>query len=174
MINKLITKNLILRKANINDLDSIYNNVWKDKSIADNMLWKVINTKEEARDRIKKIINYQKDNYAYFICLKKTNEAIGFAGIVEKEPNIYSEHGICIATKYQHLGYGKEVVQALINLAFKELNGKRFIYSCFNTNEKSRKLCQSLGFKYLESKEEIRKHDNMKYIADYYYLDNNK
>ncbi len=38
MINNIETDRLILRKAKLSDLDNIYNNVWSDTSIADNML----------------------------------------------------------------------------------------------------------------------------------------
>ena len=67
MINKIETDRLVLRKAKISDLDNIYNNVWSDSSIADNMLWKVTENKEKAEDRLNRTIKYQKDHYSYFI-----------------------------------------------------------------------------------------------------------
>ena len=57
-------ENIILRKAKEDDLDSIWKNVWIDKSIADNMLWEVTTTLEDAKLRLKRTINYQKINYA--------------------------------------------------------------------------------------------------------------
>ena len=169
----IITEHLILRKAKKEDLNDIWKNIWSDKEIADNMLWKVTNTIEEAKDRMDKTIKYQSENYAYFVCLKTTNEPIGFAGIFEKDKNIYEETGICIARIHQGKGYAKEVVNALKDLIFTKLNGEMFIYGCFSTNEKSRRVCLSLGFKYLNSKKIIRKHDNKEYISDYYYFDSN-
>ena len=171
MISELVTQNLILRKATWDDLESIWNNVWKNKNIADHMLWKVTEQLEDARVRMEKTIEYQSENYAYFVCLKENNEPIGFAGVFEKEKGIYEESGICIAEAYQGRGYAKEVVGALKQLVFSKLNGSKFIYGCFSTNEKSRRVCLSQGFKYYESKECIRQHDQMKYISDYYYFD---
>ena len=171
MINKIETDRLVLRKAKISDLDNIYNNVWSDSSIADNMLWKVTENKEKAEDRLNRTIKYQKDHYAYFICLKDTGEVIGFIGTFELEKDVYEDSGLCISEKYQRLGFAKEAVKALIDIIFNELNGKMFLYSCFNTNEKSRKLCTSLGFKYGYSENTIRKYDNREFIVDYYYLD---
>lgn len=165
------TEHLILRKAKLEDLDFIWKNIWSDKEIADNMLWKVTNTIEEAKVRMDKTIKYQNENYAYFVCLKTTDEPIGFAGIFEKEKNIYEESGICIARIHQGKGYAKEVVNVLKDLIFSKLNGERFIYGCFSTNEKSRRVCLSSGFKYYNSKPLIREHDNMEYISDYYYFD---
>lgn len=168
---ELITENLILRKAKKDDLQLIWKNVWQDEEIAKNMLWKTTKTEEEAKIRLEKTINFQQENYAYFVCLKSNNEPIGFAGIYEKENGIFEESGICIAQKCQGKGYGKEVVGVLKKLIFEQLGGKRFIYSCFSTNEKSRRVCLSHGFKYFKSEETVREHDGMKFIIDYYYID---
>jgi len=170
-VNKIETEHLILRKAKTEDLSFIWKNIWSDKEIADNMLWKVTNTLEEARIRMDKTIKYQSENYAYFVCLKTNNEPIGFAGIYEKEKNIYEESGICIARNHQGNGYAKEIVKVLKDLVFSNLKGEKFIYGCFSTNEKSRRVCLSSGFKYYNSKSSIREHDNMEYISDYYYFD---
>lgn len=171
MINKIETDRLVLRKAKLSDLDNIYNNVWSDSSIADNMLWKVTKSKKDANDRLNRTIKYQNNHYAYFVCLKDTDEAIGFVGIFEKEEDIYEDTGICISKKYQNRGYGKETLKATIDLVFNKLTGKKFLYSCFSTNIKSRKLCTSLGFKYKNSETTIRKYDNKEFVVDYYYLD---
>ena len=165
------TERLILRKAKDTDLEYIWKNVWNNQSIADNMLWEVTKTIDDAKSRLERTINYQKDNYAYFICLKDTDEPIGFIGIKEEDANIYEDTGICITPLHQKKGYGKEVIGAIKKLIFEKLNGEKFIYSCFSTNEKSRKLCLSQGFKYLKSVPKIREHDQFKYISDIYYFD---
>lgn len=167
------TEHLILRKAKEEDITYIWKNVWSDKDIADNMLWEVTKTLEDAQIRMKKTIKYHNDNYAYFVCLKTNNEPIGFAGIFEKEKDLYEETGICIAKKYQKKGYGKEVVNVFKDIIFTKLHGKRFIYGCFNINEASRKVCISQGFKYFKSESIIREHDKKEFISDYYYFDKN-
>ena len=43
--DEIITDRLILRKARLEDLDDIYNNIWRDKEIASTMLWKISNNK---------------------------------------------------------------------------------------------------------------------------------
>ena len=151
MIERLETKHLILRKAKLKDLNSIWKNIWSDKHIAENMLWQVTDNLEEAKKRMERTIKYQSEHYAYFVCLKTTDEAIGFCGVNEQGKGNYEESGICIATKYQGRGYGKEVVSALKDLVFSQLKGEKFIYGCFQSNEKSKRVCLSQGFKYLKS-----------------------
>lgn len=171
--DEIITDRLIIRKAKFDDLDSIYNNIWSDEDISSTMLWKVNKTKKSAVERLDRTIKFHKDNYSYFVCLKDTDEAIGFAGFREVENNkgVYEDYGLCIAAKYQGMGFAKEVISSFLDLVFNKLGGKRFIYGCFNTNEKSRSVCLGLGFKYLNTDEIIREHDNKKFTVDHYYLD---
>lgn len=168
--NYINGNNLILRKAMPKDLKPMLNNIWSDENIYKYMFFEPTNSLDEAKDRLNRSIEFQKNNYAYFIALKETNEAIGFCGIKEIEPNVYAETGLCIAQKFQGNGYGKELLIILLDLVFNKINADKFIYACMNNNLKSKNLCLSLGFKYYESKEEIRKYDNYKIVCDYYYL----
>lgn len=172
MIDRLETEHLVLRKAKEEDLDSIWNSIWKDTDIAQSMLWKPTFTYEEAIERLSKTIRYQAEHFAYFVCLKENhcNTAIGFAGINEEEPGIYAESGICVAQKYQNLGFGKEIVKALLQLVFEELSGKKFIYSCFHENLRSAAICRFFGFQYSYCKEDVREWDGYSYLSDYYEL----
>ena len=49
---------LILRKAKLKDLDSMWNNIWQDKELAKFMLWKPVENIEEAKIRLEKTIEY--------------------------------------------------------------------------------------------------------------------
>jgi len=162
------TEHLILRKAKPEDTEYILKNVWSDESIPKYMLWKPACTKEEAEDRMKRTMNYQKSAMAYFVCLKETDEPIGFCGIKEVSPGVYEDSGICIASKYQRHGYGKEIVNVLLYIAFNLFGGKEFIYSCWKENIPSASLAKSLGFKYTHSLDEVREWDGMKYTVDYF------
>ena len=146
----------------------MWNNIWQDKELAKYMLWKPLENIEEAKIRLEKTIEYQKSNLAFYICLKETDEAIGFLGAVNIGDGIFEDSGICIANKYQGNGFGKQAMQLLLKMIFEELGGKEFIYSCFEENKKSQKLCESLGFEYQFSKQSIRKWDGLKYTARYY------
>ena len=170
MTKELYTEHLHLRKARESDLESVLNNVWSDKRLSETMLWKNTYTIEDAKDRLERTIRLQKDNDAFFICIKDSDEVIGFGVIMEKENGIYEERGICIAVKHQGKGYGKETLMALLKLAFEVHDAKRFIYSSFADNEKSINLALSCGFSFLDSKDMVREKDGMPYICNEYYL----
>ena len=161
-------KKVILRKAQAKDLDSMWNNIWQDKELAKYMLWKPIENYEEAKIRLEKTIEYQKTNPAFYICLEETDEVVGFLGAVDTGDGVFEDCGLCIAAKYQRNGYGKQALQLLLKMIFEELGGKEFIYSCFEENTASQKLCESLGFEYKYSKQNIRKWDNLEYTARYF------
>ena len=165
MYERLESKNIIIRKSKETDYLSMLN-VWGDEEVYKWMLFTPTKTIDEAKDRLKRSFEYQKNNFAYFICLKDTDEAIGTCGIREYEPNRIEEMGICISTKYQGLGYGKEVLSLLLDLAFMKLNAKDFRYGYFIDNIKSKKLALSFGFKYYETEELIRPWDNEKKVVD--------
>ena len=165
LLRTLETEHLILRKAKPGDLEAIYKNVWSDESLAKYMLWTPANSLAEAKERLEKTIDFQSKNNVFFVCLKESDEAIGFAGVMPNtdEPGVYNDCGICIAAKFHGKGYGKEVVKALARLIFEELQGTKFHYSCFKENTRSAALCESLGFKYLGIAKKFRKRDNLEY-----------
>ena len=170
MIQQLITPNLVLRKARDGDLDSIWQNVWSDGRIAGTMLWKVTETREDAVQRLERTKNYQASNDAFFVCLKETDEPIGFAGLRETAPGEFEETGICIAVRFQKRGFGREVLGALVDLAFRRLGGHRFIYGCFHENTASAAVCKSCGFVYTHSEKAVRDWDGYEYLCDFYEL----
>ena len=169
--SRIETDRLVLRKAELEDLDTIYNTVWSKDSLAKYMLWEVTKDLESANIRMDKTINYQSRNFAYFIALKDSDKVIGFGGFKEIDRGLFEDAGLCIAEEYQGYGYAKEVVRKLVDIVFNKLDGKRFIYGCFRENEKSRNVCLGLGFKYLKSEDKVREYDQYKYISDLYYLD---
>ncbi len=169
-IRQLTTPHLLLRKARKDDLETIWKNVWSDETLAKTMLWQPCPTMEEARERLEHILPYHDKNDAFFICLRETDEAIGFAGVRETAPGEFEETGLCIARQYQGMGYGKEMLKALIHLVFDMRGGKRFLYACFHENAASAALCQSCGFTYSHSEKGIRAHDSYAYLCDYYRL----
>ena len=172
MIDRIETERLVLRKAEDRDLDLIWKRVWRDERLAATMLWTPTPTREEAQARLERTIAYQRDNYAYFVCLKETDEPIGFGGCREIAPGVWDETGLCIAADWQGQGYGKESLRALVELCFRELGGRVFHASCFHENVASAATIRSCGFVYAGRPPETRRCDGYEYLCDCYELRN--
>ncbi len=159
----LTTQDLILRKACFNDWPAIYHNVWSRPESFRYMLLETTGSEPEAQDRIRRTIDFQKDRHAYFVCLKSTNEAIGFTGIAPLEGNVWEETGICLGPDFWGQGYGWQVLQSLLALA-KELGAKTFVYSSWEENEASRALAAKAGFEQYDVERHTRARDGREYV----------
>ena len=166
MYDILIGKNIILRKAKENDYKSMLKNVWGNEEVYKYMLYTPTLTIEEAIIRNEKSMEFQKNNFAYYIALKDSDIAIGLCAIREYDSGSYEERGICLGTDYQGKGYGKEVIELLLDLAFNMLNAKDFLYGYFNDNYRSKHLAELFGFKYLKTIEIERPWDKANKIVD--------
>ena len=167
---EMITEDLIIRKARKDDLQAIWNNVWRDERIARWMYWCITASLSDAIDRLERTIRYQSSHDAFFICRRDNDEAIGLAGIREEAEGIWHESGICIATAHQQKGYGRQVVEALMKLVFEEKKGKKLIYSCLKENEPSRQLALGCGLKYLNEEKVFWEKDGSERIIENYRL----
>lgn len=168
--NRLETARLVLRKARKDDLEAIWHNVWSDAEVAQTMLWQPTLTREEALRRMERTISLQSLHFTYFVCLKETDVPIGFGGIREVAPGVFDELGLCIARAHQRKGYGKEMLEALVSLAFDKLGGHTFLYSCFRENTPSASLCKALGFQYTHTDTGTRGWDGYPYTCDHFEL----
>ena len=148
MFEVLEGKNIRLRKARKEDYQSMLKHVWGDEAVYRWMLYQPTLTEEDAIERCRRSMEFQKDHYAYFVALKDTDEAVGLCAIKEIAPGHYEESGICIGTAFQGKGYGKEIVALLLKLAFEQLGAEDFRYGYFRENEKSKKVAESFGFHY--------------------------
>lgn len=164
----LETKDLILDKAKMEDFDDIYNNYWKYEETAKYMLWSPCKNLQEAKERLKQIIEYQKTNLSFFVYEKATKKAIGMAGMTEIMPNVYEDSGIGIGVSYVGKGYGRQILNAFLDYLFKTKNAQKIICSCDRNNIPSAKMQQSCGLKYNHTEILTRKKNNQTYVCDYY------
>lgn len=163
------TKDLILDKPKFDDWKSIYKNLWSQDESAKYMLWRTTKSDEEAIIRIEKSIAYMdRQPESYFIYEKSSQEAIGFAGMVQIADNTYEDTGIALGPKFVRKGYGKQILIALIEQASKRYGATEFICSCRNANIASAKLQLSCGFMYTYSEERKDPHSGENYILDFY------
>ena len=168
------TKDLIIKKAEYDDWPNIYHNLWIHDESAKHMLWNTTKSEEDAKIRIKKSISYQEKNpFSYFVFEKRTEQAIGFAGMIEISPHVYEDTGIAIGPSFIRKGYGRQILMALVQKAFIELNAEKFVASCRSQNFASRQLQLACGFIYSHSEERVDPRDDKPYILDFYELNNN-
>lgn len=139
MFDILKGKHIVLRKAKETDWQPMLANVWSDEAVYRWMLFQPTLTEAEARYRCARSISFQKENFAWFIALRDTDEAIGMCAIREEKPGCFEECGICLGTKYQWKGYGKETVTLLLDLVFRELGAETVRYGYDYDNIKSKK-----------------------------------
>ncbi len=164
----LETKDLILRKAKQEDLENIFNNYWSSERSSKYMLWVPQKNLQEAQERLNRTFEFQKNNFAFFVCEKKTGMAIGQAGMKEMVPGVYEDIGIGMGENFVGRGYGKQILKCFLLYLFNGLNAKKVVCSCHCENIASAKMQKSCGLKYTYSKMFTREKDGISYRADYY------
>lgn len=161
------TKDLILRKAVFDDYMDIYQNLWRHEESARYMFWNITESIEDAISRMERTIDFQKSHkYALFVYEKKTDKAIGFAGMMEIEPGVYEETGIAIGPDFVHKGYGTQILNVLVDEAKKE-GAHKIMAACRIENEASHKMQMKCGFHFSHYKKVIDQRDNKEYTLEY-------
>ena len=164
----MITKDLILRKARYEDWESIYRNVWQHSEAARYMLWKVTESEEEAKDRIRRSVLWQESHYAWTVVEKISGECIGWGGFMEIAPGVYEDTGVCLGPDYVGKGYGKQILNALVDYVFTELSGNTFIGSARSQNLASIALQLSCGFSFSYAEERTDPRTGEPYTLNFY------
>ncbi len=157
------TDSLFLDKAKFSDWKELYHNVWSHPESAKYMAWKITTSEEDAQIRIMKTIEFEKNHDTYIIYEKSSGKPIGFAGVEKKAPYVYQEAGICLGPDYVGKGFGKQIVQGLIQYCREKFQAKEFIYSTREENEASNRLANSLGFTLVSSEPKIDSRDGSHY-----------
>lgn len=163
----LETADLILKKPIFEDWKEIYHNLWRHAESARHMLWQAAESEQAARERMERTIEYQKYNkYAFLIFEKKTNRAIGFAGMKEVEPGVYEDTGVALGPEYIGKGYGTQVLNALVEEA-RRAGAHRFIASCRKANLASHNLQLTCGFVFTHEEERVDPRDGQPYVLEF-------
>ena len=157
------TESLILDKAKFSDWKEMYRNIWSQPESARYMAWSITTSEEAAKIRIVKTIAFQKEHDTYVVYEKSSGKAIGFAGVEKLEPCIYQEAGICLGTNYVGKGFGRQILQGLIQYCKEQFGAKEFIYSTRDENTASNRLAKSFGFLLISSAAKIDSKDGHSY-----------
>lgn len=166
----LETNDLIIKQAEQKDWKDLYYNIWRHAESAKYMLWKVTTSEEEAQARMQKTIVYEQTHpYAWIVYEKASKQAIGFAGMTEIEPGVYEDMGIALGPDFVGKGYGKQIVNAMVDYAKNELHAKKMVLSCRSQNLASKKLQATCGFIYSHSEDRVDPRTNEGYVLEFTY-----
>ncbi len=141
----------------------MYCNVWSQSESAKYMAWNITTSEEGAKIRIIKTIAFQKEHDTCLVYEKSSGNAIGFAGVEKIEPYIYQEAGICPGPYYVGKGFGKQILQGLIQYCKEEFSAKEFIYSTGEENRTYSRLAKSSGFTVISSVPKTDRKDGHSY-----------
>jgi len=163
------TKDLILRKAVLEDWQAMYRNIWSRPESAKYMVWRITESEEAAVSRMERTIAFQAaHDHHWTVVEKASGQAIGWAGMEEQAPGVWGETGIALGPAFTGKGYGTQILMLLTDYARDNLGAKRFVACCRRENLISRKLQLSCGFTYTHSEEVFHPRDKIPYILDHY------
>ena len=165
----LETKRLYLKEYDSKYIDELHTNVFGSTKTAKYVLWRPTQNKEDVKDKLEYWLYQVKVKFLFIAHKKDTDEPIGFISVDEIESNVYGNLGITIGEKFINLGYGSEVLEALIE-HIRVIGGKEIHYSHFKENDASRKLALKCGFKFYKKAKRIRKYDGREFDELFYIL----
>lgn len=164
----LETKDLILKKSVFDDWKDLYHNIWSHKESTKYMLWKVTTSEEAAKERMVKCLKAQEMSpYNWTVYEKKSGQAIGWAVMEEIEAGVFEDQGIAIGPAFVGQGYGKQIVNAMVDLARDVLRAKKLILSYRSRNIACKKMLEACGFVYSHSVEKVDPRDGQLYEVVY-------
>ena len=122
------TKDLILRKAVIDDWKNMFINIWSQPESAKYMVWSVTETEADAMARMERTIAYQAaHDYHWTVVEKASGQAIGWAGLEVRSEGVCGETGVALGPAFTGKGYGKQILHLLTDYARDQLGAKRFV-----------------------------------------------
>lgn len=164
----LETKDLIIKRGEQKDWKDMYYNLWRHAESAKYMLWNVTTSEEDAQIRMEKTIAFEETHpYCWLVYEKASGQAIGFAGMIEIEDGVYEDTGIALGPDFVGKGYGKQILNAMVDFAQDELGAKKMVLSYRSQNIASERLQESCGFTYSHSEEKVDPRNGESYVLKY-------
>ncbi|MBO4261261.1 MAG: GNAT family N-acetyltransferase [Clostridia bacterium] len=147
------TERLILRPWQVSDAGDLYE-LAKDDRIGPAAGWKPHKSVEESENIIKAVLS---EPETYAVCLKETGKPVGSLGIMPgetanpKRGKNEAEIGYWIGVEYWGQGLIPEAVRGACRYAFEELGMEALWCGYFDGNEKSKRVQEKCGFKYVNT-----------------------
>ncbi|SKB31222.1 GNAT family N-acetyltransferase [Maribacter arcticus] len=151
-MKKIETERLYLKRAKLEDSDFIFellNSISWIKYIGD----KKITTVNKAKDYIQETLinSYDKNGFGLLIIKLKDETSIGLCGFLKREYLKHADLGFALLQAYEGNGYAFEATYAIMEYGESELDLKKVMAICMETNQKSLQLLSKLGFKKIDT-----------------------
>ena len=165
----LQTQRLILRPWNGSDLDDLFEYASVD-GVGQMAGWKPHRSRDESK-MILDLFMQEKKTFALEYCGK----VIGSLGIEEYNRGNYPELdallgreiGYVLSKAYWGLGLMPEAVKAVINWLFREEQLDFIIIGHFDRNERSRRVIEKCGFRYIKTNKYETRYDTVENSMEY-------
>tara|TARA_R110000765_G_scaffold181788_5_gene287759 strand:+ start:2202 stop:2702 length:501 start_codon:yes stop_codon:yes gene_type:complete len=151
-MKKIETERLYLKRAKLEDSDFIFellNSISWIKYIGD----KKITTVNKAKDYIQETLinSYDKNGFGLLIIKLKDETSIGLCGFLKREYLKHADLGFALLQAYEGNGYAFEATYAIMEYGESELDLKKVMAICMETNQKSLQLLSKLGFNKIDT-----------------------
>ncbi|MEH6745491.1 MAG: GNAT family N-acetyltransferase [Maribacter arcticus] len=151
-MKKIETERLYLKRAKLEDSDFIFellNSASWIKYIGD----KKITTENTAKVYIQEtlISSYDKNGFGLLIIKLKDETSIGLCGFLKRDYLKHADLGFALLQAYEGNGYAFEATYAIMEYGESELDLKKVMAICMETNQKSLQLLSKLGFKKIDT-----------------------
>ena len=147
----IVTERLILRKFELSDVVSAYNNWTSDDQVTKYLRWPTHKDISITEIVIKEWIeNYEKPSfYHWAIVIKDINEPIGTISVVDSNEELSIFHiGYCIGSKWWNKGIMTEAFTSIISFLFEEVGANRIESQHDPNNFSSGNVMKNCGLKY--------------------------
>lgn len=150
IIEPIETKRLILREFAEDDFEDIYK-FKSDPKVVKYLTWGP-SSREETLTSLRSQISFQNETkrqlYILAVVLKNTKSVIGNALFMIRNNNFdTAEIGFFLNSDFWRNGYGKEIVEGLLEFGFCKYNIHRIYAVCDVENKESVNLLQKVGFR---------------------------
>ncbi|PGM59619.1 GNAT family protein [Bacillus sp. AFS053548] len=146
----IVTKRLNLRKIEMNDANRMFDYLFSDHRVMDNLIKGPHKSISETINRLTEITNqYESNKFCYWgIEIKETGELIGTIDIYNIDEDTENcEVGYDIGFNWWNQGYGTEALHAVVEFAFRFMNIHKISATHHIDNPASGKIMLKVGMK---------------------------
>ena len=144
------TKRLFLRKMEMSDANRMFDYIFSDNRVMDNLIKGPHKSISETIQRLTEITNqYKSEKFCYWgIVLKESGKLIGTIDLYNiNEDTENCEVGYDIGFNWWNQGYGTEALQAVVEFAFRFMNIHKISATHGLDNPASGKIMLKVGMK---------------------------